>query len=152
MSRMKLLVFLVAGLALTACYDEDLDGKQLNELTGDEVQDACDEFRDLFTFSKQDACEIFGVTLSVLGDNDCATTRDQCMSLPGEPQSNDHCAPSGMANCSVTVAEAKSCFSAQVRSLKALTCESSIADLVAIPPECQVLAEKCPEVLLGDGR
>lgn len=152
MTRMKLLGFLMAGLTLAACGEGEHDDKQLDALTGDDVQDVCDEFRELYTFSKQDACELLGITFAVLGDNDCATTRDECMSAPGQPQSGGRCTPSAMAKCSLTVAEVKACFAAEVRALKSLTCESSITDMAGIPAECQVVADECPGVLLGGGQ
>jgi hypothetical protein len=205
MTRMKLLGFLMAGLALVACGDDDpnegggggaasggggdvtsggdtggsgsvtsggdtggsgsvtsggdtggggdvtsggaLDDKQLGELTGGEIEVVCDELGELFTLSTEDLCDITGL-LAALAGEDCATAREACISAPPEPM--ESCDPSGFAGCSATVAEAKACFTAQMNNAKALTCESSLADLSELPPACEVIEEKCPGATGGE--
>jgi len=152
MTRMKLFGALVAGLALVACGDNDggsgreLDDKRLDELTAEEAQIVCNDVRASSSVSKEDMCDIAGLLASALGE-DCATIRDQCISSPDEPEPPDSCDSSQFAGCDATVAEAKACLSASMDQFRALTCTSSLEDLMELPAACQGVAEKCPELL-----
>ncbi|WP_437306674.1 hypothetical protein [Sorangium sp. So ce388] len=160
MTRMKLLGFLMAGLALVACGDDEvgnggetgneLDGKQLGSLTAGEVDEVCGDLRgQLESISKEDMCEVTGVASSIFG-MDCETTKQECISAPEEPAEPDTCDASNFAGCTATVAEAKACFAAMSSTLKAITCESPLSDLMAPPAECAALEKKCPGAFEDD--
>ncbi|WP_437762554.1 hypothetical protein WMF27_45720 [Sorangium sp. So ce281] len=166
MTRMKLLGLLMAGLSLVACGDDeagnggetggntsgggDLDGKQLDELTAAESQQVCADLAGSIELSKEDSCEVIGLGNTILG-GDCETFKEQCISAPEDPESIGSCDPSEFAGCTATVAEMKACMTAMTSAMRALTCESSIADLAQQPAACAVVNEKCPELGEGEG-
>jgi hypothetical protein len=157
MTRMKLLGFLMAGLALVACGDDegdgdggsgsDIEGKQLDALTAEEADGLCDDLRgQAETVSKEDACEAEGVLASLFG-MDCETTKQECISAPEEPEDTgeiDSCGASEFTGCTATVAEVRACLDAMVGTIKALTCESTLTDLAQKPAACDAVEEKCP--------
>lgn len=163
MTRMKLLGFLMAGLALVACGDDegdgdggsgsDIEGKQLSALTAEEADDLCHDLRgQTKTISKEDECEVEGVLASLLG-MECETTKQECISAPEEPEDTgelDSCGASELTGCTATVAEARACVEAMVGTIKALTCESTLADIGQKPAACAALEEKCPAFFEGE--
>ncbi|WP_437547997.1 hypothetical protein WME97_48350 [Sorangium sp. So ce367] len=162
MTRMKLLGFLMAGLALVACGDDegngdggsgsDIEGKELGALTADEADGLCDDLRgQAKTISKEDSCEAAGVLASLFG-TECETTRQECISAPEEPEETDDleaCGASQFTGCTATVAEVRACVDAMVSTIKALTCESTLTDLAEKPAACAAIEEKCPGALGG---
>ncbi|XXT19686.1 hypothetical protein WME94_56650 [Sorangium sp. So ce429] len=165
MKRMKLLGFLMAGLALVACGDDEvgnggetgseLDGKQLGSLTAEEADEVCADFGgQLESISKEDQCELAGVFASSVG-MECETAKQECISAPEEPdeaEAPDTCDVSQFAGCTATVAEARACMASMANTLKAITCESTLDDIVNLghSPECAVLEEKCPGSIEGE--
>ncbi|WP_437278759.1 hypothetical protein WME90_47415 [Sorangium sp. So ce375] len=156
MTRMKLLGLLMAGLALVACGDDEgsgpggetgngseLDGKQLGQLTAAESEQVCADIARSTKVSKEDACELTGIGLSVLG-GDCEAVKAECVSSPDEPEEVLSCDTSKFAGCTATVAEAKACTTASAESMKALTCASGLEDLLQQPAACAAINEKCP--------
>ncbi|WP_437983471.1 hypothetical protein [Sorangium sp. So ce117] len=164
MTRMKLLGFLMAGLALVACGDDegngdggsgsDIEGKELGALTAEEADGLCDDLRgQAKTISKEDACEAEGVLASLFG-MECETTRQECISAPEEPEATDDldaCGASQFTGCTATVAEVRACLDAMVGTIKALTCESTFTDIAQPPAACAAIEEKCPGALRGGG-
>ncbi|WP_437927448.1 hypothetical protein WMF37_51940 [Sorangium sp. So ce291] len=156
MTRMKLLGFLMAGLALVACGDDEvgnggetgneLDGKQLGALTAEEADEVCDDFRgQVEAVSKEDICELEGVASTILGV-DCETAKQECISAPEEPEEPEACGASEFEGCTATVAEARACMAARVKTVRAITCESTLVDLMQQPAECAALEKKCPDL------
>lgn len=157
MTRMKLFGFLMAGLALVACGDDDvgnggetgseLDGKQLGALTAEESEEVChDVGGQAEALSKEDRCELEGVLASAFG-MECETARQECISAPEEPEESEEsesCEALGFAGCTATVAEFKACATAMVDTVAAITCESTFADILQKPAECVALEKKCP--------
>ncbi|WP_437755817.1 hypothetical protein [Sorangium sp. So ce1389] len=154
MTRMKLLGVLMAGLALVACGDDEvgdggetgseLDGKQLGSLTAEEADEVCGDLRgQVESISKEDMCEVTGVAASIIG-MECETAKQECISAPEEPEEPDTCGASQFTGCTATVAEARACFAAMATTFKAITCESSLSDIMNPPAECAALEEKCP--------
>ncbi|AUX48979.1 hypothetical protein SOCE26_105240 [Sorangium cellulosum] len=161
MTRMMIVSgFLMAGLALVACGDDgnepnggetgggELDGKQLQELTASEAQSVCADVDTTLALSDEDSCEVLAAGLAILG-GDCEATKQMCLSGEG-PTSSSECDTSKFAGCSVTVAELNRCTSASAAQLRSLTCASTLEDLAAEPEECQVVKDKCPELLEVD--
>ncbi|WP_437589878.1 hypothetical protein [Sorangium sp. So ce1000] len=161
MTRMKLVGLLMAGLALVACGDDegsgpnggggtgsDLDGKQLGQLTAAESQEVCDDLAGSVEVSKEDICEVTGVFSGALGA-DCATAKAECINKPEEPEQLGSCDTSKFAGCTATVAETKACLIAVANAVKAITCSSSLEDVLALqqPAACAPVSEKCPELL-----
>ncbi|WP_437734090.1 hypothetical protein [Sorangium sp. So ce1335] len=145
----------MAGLSLAACGDgegnneSELDGKQLGSLTAEEADEVCDELRgEAEAISKEDTCELTGVASSAFG-MECETAKQECISAPEAPEEPEEpaaCGASSFEGCTATVAEARACIAAMSNAIKAITCESTFADIVAIQPaECVALQEKCPE-------
>ncbi|WP_437287982.1 hypothetical protein [Sorangium sp. So ce406] len=156
MTRMKLFGFLMAGLALVACGDDDvgnggetgseLDGKQLGALTAEESEEVChDVGAQAEALSKEDRCEIEGALASAFG-MECETAKQECISAPEEPEESaeSECEGLGFAGCTATVAEFKACTTAMIDTLAAITCESAFADILQKPAECVALEKKCP--------
>ncbi|WP_437530077.1 hypothetical protein WME79_49035 [Sorangium sp. So ce726] len=157
MTRMKLLGFLMAGLALVACGDDDgngdggsgsdIEGKQLGALTAEEADGLCDDLRaQTKTISKEDECEAEGVVGSLFGI-ECETTKQECISAPEEAGVTgelDSCGASQFTGCTATVAEVRACVDAMVGTIKGLTCESTFTDIAQKPAACAALEEKCP--------
>ncbi|WP_437833325.1 hypothetical protein [Sorangium sp. So ce1153] len=157
MTRMKLLGFLMAGLALVACGDDEvgnggetgneLDGKQLGALTAAEADEVCDGLRGRFeAISKEDMCEATAAVLASVLGLECEEIKPECISAPEEPdqpEELDSCGASEFAGCTATVAETRACIAAMASTVEAVTCESDIATL-AKPAECAALDEKCP--------
>ncbi|KYF86830.1 hypothetical protein BE17_33090 [Sorangium cellulosum] len=165
MTRMKLLGFLMAGLALVACGDDEvgnggetgseLDGKQLGSLTAEEADEVCDDLRgQAGAISKEDMCELAGVFASSFG-MECETTKQECISAPEEPQEAeepDTCGASQFAGCTATVAEARACVASIASNFRAITCESTADDLTNLGQSaaCAVMEEKCPGSIEGE--
>ncbi|WP_438007031.1 hypothetical protein WME89_52320 [Sorangium sp. So ce321] len=165
MTRMKLLGFLMAGLALVACGDDEvgnggetgseLDGKQLGSLTAEEADEVCDELRgQTEAISKEDMCELAGVFASGFG-MECETTKQECISAPeepAEPSEPDTCGASQFAGCTATVAEARACMASIANAFRSITCESTPDDMenLAQTAECAVMEEKCPGSTEGE--
>ncbi|WP_437506574.1 hypothetical protein [Sorangium sp. So ce1099] len=165
MTRMKLLGFLMAGLALAACGDDEvgnggetgseLDGKQLGSLTAEEADEVCDDLREeAEAISKEDMCEIAGVFASGFG-MECETAKQECISAPEDPEEAeepDTCGASQFAGCTATVAEARACVASIANSFRAITCESPLDDITNLgqTAECAVMEEKCPGSTEGE--
>ncbi|WP_437577297.1 hypothetical protein [Sorangium sp. So ce887] len=185
---MKLLGFLMAGLALVACGDDDgdttgttsttstsgsggnggtdgtggnggtdgtggetgddLDGKQLDTLTGEEAQALCDELAASADFSKEDSCELIGMVAAALG-GDCEAAKEECMSDPETPAEPGTCPAEDFEGCTATVGEFKTCTNAQIEFIKALTCETPPDTSEEALEGCEAISEKCPELLGG---
>ncbi|WP_437590608.1 hypothetical protein [Sorangium sp. So ce1000] len=130
-----------------------MSSKQLRDLTADDVQSACDSLGARLKLSKEDACEYLGLIASPTVGQPCGTLKDQCLSAADEPAAEqDHaadCMPptEHRAGCSVTVAEYEVCLLAQTQRVRALTCDSEVSSLDTPPPECDVVARKCPQIL-----
>ncbi|WP_437914177.1 hypothetical protein WME73_49685 [Sorangium sp. So ce302] len=161
MTRMKLLGLVMAGLALAACGGDDdggdggqsggdLDSKQLGELTAAESQAVCDDIAGSFEISKEDMCDLEGLSATFAGE-DCEAAKAECISSPAEPEPTGSCDTSGFAGCTATVAELKGCITATTNLLKAITCESSLEDLAQQPAACAAVSEKCPELSGAEG-
>lgn len=163
MARMKLLGLVMAGLALVACGDDEagnggesgsgLDGKQLGALTAEETATVCRDASGKATeLSKEDTCELVGVTASIFGI-ECETAKQECISDPEEPEQPEDlgsCDELKFTGCTATVAEFKACTTAMVDAIAALTCESTLADFAQTPAACTALQEKCPELFGGE--
>ncbi|WP_437897006.1 hypothetical protein [Sorangium sp. So ce124] len=163
MTRMKLLGFLMAGLALVACGGDegdgdggsgsDIEGKQLGALTAEEADGLCDDLRgQTDSISKEDECEAEGVVGSLFGI-ECETTKQACISAAEESEVTgelDSCGASEFTGCTATVAEVRACVNAMVGTIKALTCESTLADIGQKPAACAALEEKCPAFFEGE--
>ncbi|MDC0679821.1 hypothetical protein [Sorangium atrum] len=157
MTRMKILGFVMAGLALVACGGDegdgdggsgsDIEGKQLGALTAEEADGLCDDLRgQTNTISKEDECEAEGVVGSLFGI-ECETTKQECISAAEESELTgelDSCGASQFTGCTATVAELRACMTAVVGTIKALTCESTLADIAQKPAACAAAEEKCP--------
>ncbi|WP_437306672.1 hypothetical protein [Sorangium sp. So ce388] len=160
MTRMKLVAVLMAGLALAACGGDDdggddgdnsggdLEGKQLSSLTAAETQQVCQDLAASATVTKEDLCEVAGA-FSALGGADCEATKADCMSQPEQPSEGGECSTTGFTGCTATVAEYKACMTANVNTLKAISCTMPPDTSGEQPAACAALNEKCPEVLGG---
>ncbi|XXY44464.1 hypothetical protein WME91_31115 [Sorangium sp. So ce269] len=160
MTRMKLVGVLMAGLALAACGGDDdggdtggnsggdLDGKQLSSLTAAEIEQVCQDLSASATVTKEDLCEVAGA-FSALGGADCEATKTECMNQPEQPSEGGECSNAGFTGCTATVAEYKACMTAQVATLKAISCTAPPDTSGEQPAGCAALSEKCPEVLGG---
>ncbi|MGK3988916.1 hypothetical protein WME99_38085 [Sorangium sp. So ce136] len=158
MTRMKLVGVLMAGLALAACGGDDdggddgstgggdLDGKQLGSLTAADSEALCQDLAASVTVTKEDLCEVAGA-YSALGGADCEATTAECMSQPEQPSEGVECSSAGFTGCTATVAEYKACMTAQVNTLKAISCTSPPDTSGEQPAACAPLNDKCPEVL-----
>ncbi|XXX77899.1 hypothetical protein WMF30_03890 [Sorangium sp. So ce134] len=148
-------------LSLAACGGEGADvaptdtavsSKQLKDLTADDVQSTCDSLEARVKLSKQDACEYLGLIASPNLGKPCGTLRDECVSAQ-DPTEDENAEPDCMpptdqrAGCTATVAEYEVCLIAQTQVVRALTCDSSLSALRAVPSECEAVARKCPKVI-----
>ncbi|WP_437968380.1 hypothetical protein WMF04_03395 [Sorangium sp. So ce260] len=136
----------------TAPTDTAMSSKQLKDLTADDVQSTCDSLQARVKLSKEDACEYLGLLASPALEKPCGTLKDECVSAEdpaGEEGVDPDCMPptDQRAGCTATVAEYEVCLIAQTQLVRALTCDSSLASLEAVPPECDAVARKCPQLV-----
>ncbi|WP_437335011.1 hypothetical protein [Sorangium sp. So ce394] len=130
----------------------DLDDKQLGDLTDEEAQAVCDAVAaSAADVTKEDACELVGLIAAATPDSglDCETAKEQCIAEPDEPAEEELCTAEDFAGCAATVAEFKACTDSQFEMIKALTCESDLESF-KLPPECEAVDEKCPELFGSD--
>ncbi|WP_437317832.1 hypothetical protein [Sorangium sp. So ce385] len=148
-------------LSLAACGGEGADSaptdaamssKQLKDLTADDVQSTCDSLEARVKLTKEDACEYMGLLASSALGKPCGTLRDECVSAE-EPAEQEGAHPDCMpptdqrAGCTATVAEYEVCLIAQTQQVRALTCDSALSALDTVPPDCDAVARKCPQVI-----
>ncbi|KYG08427.1 hypothetical protein BE21_23765 [Sorangium cellulosum] len=130
----------------------DLDDKQLGDLTDEESQAVCDAVAaSAADITKEDGCELVGLIAAATPDSglDCETAKEQCINEPDEPAEEEFCTAEDFAGCAATVAEFKACTDSQFEMIKALTCESDLESF-KLPPECEAVDEKCPELFGSD--
>ncbi|WP_437937773.1 hypothetical protein [Sorangium sp. So ce341] len=128
----------------------DLDDKQLGDLTDAEAQAVCDAIAaSAEDVTKEDACEFAGVIAAALLGEDCETAKEECLNDPEEPTGEATCPAEDFASCTATVGEYTACTGAQLEFIKSLTCESTFDPAMELPPECQAVSDKCPDLVGG---
>ncbi len=140
----------------TAPTDTAMSSKQLKDLTADDVQSTCDSLQARVKLSKEDACEYMGLLAAPALEKPCGTLRDECVSTedPAEDASiHADCMPptDQRVGCTATVAEYEVCLVAQTQLVRALTCDSALSSLDAVPTECDAVARKCPQLVATEG-
>ncbi|WP_437734755.1 hypothetical protein [Sorangium sp. So ce1335] len=135
-----------------------MSSKQLKDLTADDVRSACESLEARVKLSKEDACEYFGLMAAPAMGKPCSELKDECVSAADESTEGQavtaDCLPPDdqRAGCTATVAEYEVCLLAQTQMIRSLTCDSTLTTLETAPPDCDVVARKCPQVVsTGDG-
>ena len=166
MFKQSLLALFASSLCLTACGGGDgggsgVDGsKDLLSLTDEEIIDICEyseslldgEFDEIGCYAQG----IFGAS----DGGDCESIFDACMaSIEPEPSDCPTAADEELPACAaqVTVDEIESCLSAQARGIRNvdISCATTPEELENLEPptpaECDVVNQKCPELLGEEG-
>lgn len=165
MNRTTHLGAFLTVLSLVACGGEGADiaptdtamsSKQLKDLTADDVQSTCDSLEARVKLSKEDACEYLGLLAASALEKPCGTLRDECVSAEepaGAGSVDADCMPptDQRAGCTATVAEYEVCLVARTQLVRALTCDSALSSLDAVPSECDAVARKCPQLVATEG-
>lgn len=154
---LKRLLIPVSLLAMaTACGG--LNGKQSNELTQEERSEVCEDLADYAAGkisdddNKKFACVIAGETTAALDmSTTCEDARDACLAAPSMPGEDGDCSTAEATDCTATVGEMKDCFEAQIDEsaayIKSFDCGATDgAAPTALPSECDVVKEKCPDM------
>ncbi|WP_437809210.1 hypothetical protein [Sorangium sp. So ce1078] len=131
----------------------DVSSKHLKDLTTADVESTCQSLAPSLSLSKEDTCEFVGMLWSTVGGV-CDVVKEKCMTEAQQPRVDEAPAPAASClppaeartGCTATVAEYQACLLAHVTKVRALTCASTANDLSATLPECDLIAQKCPDL------
>lgn len=142
------------------------DDEAVDSLSADEQTAFCNELKAYadanlsVTEMKKLACYSFSIAFSGGDRAACQESAQACMDDPEsiDVSSDASCEGNQITDCSATVAELESCYTAQVQRAKSvvssLSCSSSPESLSSLsepPAACNTVKEKCPKLFEDSG-